>query len=287
MSNTKLNLGLFVISLIFIFGCQPKQPNSDLEVWEALFNGKDLSGWTPKFKALPVGENYLNTFRVEDGLLKVSYEQYDTFTNQFGHLFHEKKLSHYKIKARYRFIGEQPPGGQAWAYRNNGLMLHSQDPKTMTHEQEFPLSLEFQLLGGNGKDERTNGNLCTPGCDVYIDGKFTTEHCIDSSSKTYHGDDWVDVEAVVYGDSSFHHIIEGDTVLSYTKATVGGWLPHLDTLQFVSGTPWGEGLISIQAESHNIDFESITVLDLCGCSDPKAKNFKSYFVKADNSSCLY
>ena len=201
--------------LCFLIGCRPGQDTSshNAEDWEPLFNGKDLSGWTAKFKSLPLGENYLNTFQVQESLLRVSYEKYDTFTNQFGHLFHEKKLSHYKLRSTYRFVGSQPPGGQAWAFRNNGLMLHSQDPSTMTHEQEFPLSLEFQLLGGNGKEDRTNGNLCTPGCNVYIDGVFTTKHCVSSTSQTYHGDRWIDVEAVVLGDSLFYHIIEGDTVM--------------------------------------------------------------------------
>ena len=278
---------LVVFCLLTLYACSPDLQTTHVENWEPLFNGKDLTGWTPKFKALPVGENYLNTFRVEDSLLRVSYEKYDTFTNQFGHLFHEKKLSHYKIRSTYRFIGEQPPGGQDWAFRNNGLMFHSQEPETMTHEQEFPLSLEFQLLGGNGTDERTNGNLCTPGCNVYIDGVFTTNHCISSNSKTYHGDRWIDVEAVVLGDSLIRHIIEGDTVISYGRVTIGDWLPHLDTLTFAAGTPWGEGLVSIQAESHPIDFKTIEVLDLCGCMDKKAKNYKSYYVKADRKSCEY
>ena len=40
--------------------------------WIQLFNGKDLEGWTPKFTGYPLGVNHLNTFRVEDGLFKVS-----------------------------------------------------------------------------------------------------------------------------------------------------------------------------------------------------------------------
>ena len=39
--------------------------------WIALFNGKDLDGWTPKIKGYAAGENYGDTFRVEDGVLKV------------------------------------------------------------------------------------------------------------------------------------------------------------------------------------------------------------------------
>ena len=43
-----------------------------------LFNGKDLTGWTPNFKNRDVGENYKNTFRVVDGLLTVSYDDYES-----------------------------------------------------------------------------------------------------------------------------------------------------------------------------------------------------------------
>jgi len=166
-------------------------------------------------------------------------------------------------------------------------MLHSQTPESMTFTQGFPLSLEFQLLGGNGKDERTTGNLCTPGCDVILNGQFEEQHCISADSPTFHGEQWVTAEAVVLGDSIIHHIVNGDTVISYSKPTIGGWLPEFDTINFVKGTPLDKGQISIQAESHPTDFKYIAVLDLCGCMDKKAKNYKSYFIKSDDSKCVY
>ena len=157
----------------------------------------------------------------------------------------------------------------------------------MTLNQEFPVSIEFQLLGGNGKDDRPTGNLCTPGCHVTIEGELFTPHCVNSNSKTYHGEQWVTAEAVVLGDSIIHHIIEGDTVISYTKPIIGGELTGLDTIQFSEGTPMTEGYISIQAESHSFDFQKIELLNLCGCMDKKAKNYKSYYMKPDNKSCIY
>ncbi len=278
---------LFAIILLFTFTACTENEDPSLEVWEELFNGQDLSGWTANFNNELVGVNYKNTFRVEGGLLRASYTEWDSFNNKFGHLFHEKSFSYYKIKSQYRFVGKQPEGGEEWAYKNNGLMLHCQSPESMTYAQAFPMSLEFQLLGGNGQDERTNGNLCTPGCDVIIDGKFVEEHCISADSPTYHGEQWVTAEAVVLGDSIIHHILNGDTVISYSNPTIGGWCPDLDTTTFITGTPLKEGLISVQAESHPTDFKNISVLDLCGCMDPKAKNFKSYFIKSDNSKCVY
>src|SRR6185436_6787309 len=86
--------------------------------WIQLFNGRNLDGWTPKITGYPLGENYGNTFRVENGVLKVSYDQYTEFGGKFGHLFYKDKFSHYILAAEYRFVGDQVPGGPSWALRN-------------------------------------------------------------------------------------------------------------------------------------------------------------------------
>ena len=170
-------------------------PKADAKDWIQLFNGKDLTGWTPKFAKHDLGENYNDTFRVEEGLLKVRYDKWETFNEEFGHMFYKDPFSYYVIAAEYRFVGDQVKGGPAWAIRNNGLMLHSPDPKTMMKDQDFPISIEVQLLGGFGKP-RTTANLCTPGTNVVMDGKLETRHCINSKSKTYEGDQWVRVEVL-------------------------------------------------------------------------------------------
>jgi AAA+ superfamily predicted ATPase len=132
--------------------------NQDDGEWIDLFNGKNLDNWVIKFTGYPLGENFNNTFRVEDGLLTVSYDEWDQWDGQFGHIFYDRSFSHYILRVEYRIVGEQVEGGPGWAFRNNGLMLHSQDPETMTLDQEFPVSLETQLLGGNGTDERSTLN---------------------------------------------------------------------------------------------------------------------------------
>ena len=164
------------------------QPNAG---WIDLFNGEDLSNWKVKFTGQPLGVNYRNTFRVEDNLLTVSYENWDGFNGEFGHLFFEDKFSHYVLRVEYRFVGEQVENGPGWAYRNNGVMLHSQDPATMTINQEFPVSIESQFLGGNGIDDRTTLNVCTPGTNMVMNNKLITQHCTNSTSNTFHGDQWV------------------------------------------------------------------------------------------------
>ena len=222
-----------------------------------------MEGWEVKIRGFEVGENYKNTFRVEDGILKASYEQYEGFDNEFGHLFYKKPFSHYRLRAEYRFAGEQVSGGPDWAYRNNGFMLHSQSASSMGLDQDFPISLEAQLLGGGDAGERPNMNLCTPGSNVVLDGELRTEHCMESSSKTFRGDAWVTVEMVVLGDSILHHIVEGDTVLTYGKPTIGGGaISGYRPDTYIEGKRMTSGYIAIQAESHPTEFRKIELLEL-------------------------
>ena len=260
-------------------------PKADPKDWIQLFNGKDLTGWMPKFAKHDLGENFNNTFRVEDGLLKVRYDKWETFDGEFGHMFYKDPFSYYVIAAEYRFVGDQVKGGPEWAIRNNGLMLQSPDPKTMMKDQDFPISIEVQLLGGFGKP-RTTANLCTPGTNVVIDGKLETRHCINSKSKTYEGDQWVRVEVLVHGDELMRHYVEGEPVLEYTKPQIGGGnVSPVDPKVKVDGTPLTGGYISIQAETAPIDFRKIEVLNLEGCKDQKAKNYKAYYVKDNPKAC--
>src|SRR5205085_9379567 len=151
------------------------------EEWVQLFNGRDLDGWTPKFSKHDLGENFNNTFRVENGLLEVRYDKWTKFDGEFGHLFYKDPFSYYRLVAEYRFVGDQVAGGPGWAMRNNGLMLLSPDPKTMLKDQDFPISIEFQLLGGlsDGKP-RPTANVCTPGSNIVMDGQLHTQHCTNS-----------------------------------------------------------------------------------------------------------
>lgn len=233
------------------------------DVWRPLFNGKDLEGWTPKIRGYKLGDNYANTFRVENGVLKVVYEpdKYPKFDNRFGHLFYKEKFSHYRLRVEYRFTGEQCPGGPGWAFRNSGIMLHCQAPETMGVDQPFPVSIEVQLLGGRGSGVRPTANLCTPGTHVVMAGKLFTPHCTDSRSKTYHGDQWVSVEVEVHGSGTIRHYVEGELVLEYEK-------PQLDDsdadakklLQAGADRLLREGYIALQSESHPVEFRKVEIL---------------------------
>jgi hypothetical protein len=265
---------------------------ADEKTWIPLFNGRDLAGWTPKFTHHDLGVNLHDTFRVEDGLLKVRYDKWTAFNGEFGHLFYKEPFSYYRLAAEYRFVGEQLPAAGprlGWAVRNNGLMLHAPDPKTMVKDQDFPISLEVQLLGGLGDGRpRTTANLCTPGTHVVHNGKLHTAHCTNSTSKTYDGDVWVRVEVRVHGDELIEHTAEGVPVLAYSKPQIGGGQASpTDPAVKVDGTPLTGGYIAIQAETAPVDFRKIELLNLEGCTDRKAANYKSYFVKSNAALCRY
>ena len=256
------------ILMVALLACQGSQTQTSDRGWIQLFNGKDLNDWTVKITGYPAGENFANTFRVEDGMMKVSYEGYDQFEEKFGHIFFRKKYSWYLLGVEYRFVGDQAAGGPGWAVRNSGAMLHCQDPRTMLKDQDFPISVEVQFLGGNGKDERTTANLCTPGTNVVIDGKLFTNHCLSSTSKTYHGDQWVRVEVLVLGDSLMEHIVEGQTVLKYEQPQIGaGNVINYDESVKKDGMLLRGGYIALQSESHPVEFRKVELFDLVSYSD--------------------
>ena len=235
---------------VFLPALAEDEKEAGNEKWIQLFNGKDLTGWTPKIRFEAFGQDKRKTFRVADGVIQVNYENYEEFNETFGHLFYKTPYSRYRLRVEYRFLGEQLEGGPGWAFRNSGLMLHGQDPKMMKVDQDFPNSIEVQLLGGRGEGERSTLNLCTPGTDVIMDGKPLKRHCINSKSKTYHGDQWVTAEVVVDGSLSIKHIVEDEAVLEYQG-------PHLD-----EGTMLEKGTISLQSESHSCEFRKVELLPL-------------------------
>jgi hypothetical protein len=92
----------------------------------------------------------------------------------------------------------------------------------------------------------------------------------------------------VLGDSLIQHLLEGEVVLEYTRPRIGGGgLRNYDPTVKVDGTPLSEGHIALQAESHPTHFRKVEVLSLIGCMDPRARNYKAYYVKAANDACIY
>ena len=252
-----------LLALLTILLPSAAYTQSDSEQWISLFNGEDLSNWIPKFTGHELGVNYRDTFRAEDGVFKVSYDNWPDFDGEFGHIFYDKSFSHYRLLVEYRFVGDQVNNGPGWAFRNNGVMLHGQSPQSMTLDQEFPASIEVQLLGGNGSDERATANVCSPGTHYVREGELVTQHCIDSSSTTYHGDQWVTLEIEVRGDEVIRHTVNGEMVFEYSKTQLDEGDPDAQNL-IKQGQPVAVsgGYISLQAESHPTEFRRIDLLPL-------------------------
>lgn len=274
MRTLHIILKVMIVGLMVILtacNSKPKDQNSNEksasqaveENWVQLFNGKDLNNWQIKFKGRELGDNYKNTFRVENGLLRVCYDNWDKWDGSFGHIFYKGEFSHYKLRVEYRFVGEQAKGGPGWAYRNNGIMIHGQPVETMELDQDFPVSIEVQLLGGSGKGERPTCNVCTPGTNIVMDGKLIEQHCINSKSDTYNGDQWVTAEVEVDGGKIIRHFVNEKEVMHYEQPQLDPRDQYYNKLLPDDGNKiLTKGTISLQAESSPTDFRKVEILVL-------------------------
>src|SRR5690606_31428772 len=249
MRNTRIILSLILLGSV-LGACKLIQPSSSTEKgFTSLFNGKDINDWIVKINHHDVGDNFGETFRVKDGVIQVRYDQYGEFGERFGHLYYEKPFSHYHLKLEYRFVDEWKKDAPSYTVLNSGVMFHSQDPRTMYKDQDWPISVEMQFLGGLGDGRpRSTGNMCSPGTEIVYDGEIYPGHCLDSSSDTYEGDEWVSAELIVLGDSLVTHIINGDTVLRYSKPQIGGGTANnYDPAIKIDGKLLTSGFIALQS----------------------------------------
>ncbi|WP_460920040.1 3-keto-disaccharide hydrolase [Pontibacter brevis] len=266
-SLLQLRAALLFVILLCAVSCSPGISGETQEQeseWQTLFNGKDIDDWIVKIHHHDVGDNYAQTFRVQDGVLQVNYDGYDEFNNRYGHLFYKEPFSSYHLTWEYRFTDQWLKDAPDYTYRNSGIMFHSQDPRTILKEQDWPVSVEFQLLAaaGDGKP-RPTGNMCSPGTEVFYKGEMDPRHCINSSSETYEWDQWVRADMIVLGDSLVTHLINGDTVLQYTRPQIGGGVANnYDPKIKQDGKRLTEGYIALQSEGQGIEFRDIRIKKL-------------------------
>ena len=264
MKHKRTLIGMMILIILSSCSSKVNRVNNSPE-WTSLFNGKDLDGWTAKVHKYEAGVNYAETFRAEDDMIRVVYDKYDgLFEDRFAHLYTDEAYSNFHLSLDYRFVGEMYPGTPSYARLNSGIMYHSQDPKTMLKDQDWPISVEMQFLAGIEEGvARPTGNMCSPGTHIFMDGTLDIRHCINSSSDTYYGDQWVHAELIVYGDSLVQHLINGDIVLEYSKPQIGGGVANrYDPTYKIDGTPLTAGHIALQAEGHPIDFKNIKIKKL-------------------------
>lgn len=250
---------LFLVAAFLLCSCKQQKTSE----WIPIFNGRDLSGWSPKFTGQAYGENYLNTFRVQDGKLVAHYDAYTHFDNNFGHLFYSEKLSRYRLRLEYRFVGEAVPGAPDWAYKNSGIKIHTPHPSELPLEQTLLVAVEAQILGGDDTSERFTGNVCTAGTHIVMDDQVITQHCTNSNYPAIRDSSWVHMEVEVHGSDSIIHKVNGEVVLKYSK-------PQYDDQdafarkRMEDGYPRiiNEGYIALQAEGHPVEFRNIELMKL-------------------------
>jgi len=264
------------------------QTTADSKDWIELFNGRNLDGWVVKVAGHELGDNYADTFRVRDGAIVVSYDKYGDFGARFSHLFYKQKFSHYRLAMEYRIVGEQLKGAPGYARLNSGVMVHSQAPETILKNQDWPISVEAQFLSNEGDMKRPTMNVCTPGTDIYMKGEKVKAHCTNSTSEIYRGAGWVAVEVEVLGSKRVRHFVEGKQVLQYEDPQIGGAVANgFDPAIKVDGKLLSEGYIGLQSESHPVEFRKIRLLQLKGCMNPKALNYKAHYVEPDEAACRF
>lgn len=261
--------------------------------WVSMHNGKNLEGWTPYFEKSGL-TNPDSTFQYSpEGYFFVN-QRLSKNTTGFGHLFFtKKKLSYYLVRAVYRFTtkdaapGFAPGGDQP---QNNGLMIHSQDPKTM-NGKAFPTSSECQLLGpenalnsgpkSQGFLSGISANLCVSGITVNYKGNDISSNCWKAEYPATwkntkipfeDADGWSDITVRVLGDSLIQHYIHGTKVLEFSKIRA-------------NGAALKDGFLAIQAEGTPTQFKALEYVELTGCMDKSNANYRSYFVKNDPQAC--
>ena len=269
-----------VVFLLWLFVQQlSAQTSTGGKDWIQLFNGRDIRDWVVKIHHHETGDNFGQTFRVENKAITVSYDQYDRFNDRFGHLYYKTPFSYYHLVVEYRFTGEWRKDAPSYTILNSGVMYHAQDPHTMPKEQDRPISVEMQFLAGlNDGKPRPTGNMCSPGTHIVYNGQLDTRHCIESGSQTFGKDEWVRAELIVLGDSSVTHIINGDTVLKYIQPQIGGAVVNrFDPAQKKDGQLLNKGFIALQSEGQPIEFRKVVLLDLEPHRHARSKYYLQYF----------
>ncbi len=234
--------------------------------WVSVFDGKTLDGWTAKIASYAYGNNFGDTFRVEDGVIKIDYSAYENnFGKRFGALYFGTPLSRYVFRMEYRFVGDMPiDGSESWALMDGGIQIHSPEPSAMADAQEFPISVEMNLIGDDGTG-RLNGNVCSPSTHVYMDDVLNTTHCIATSKVVSTGNEWTKVEVEVLGNESFKFFVDGVLTSEFQKPILDEDSP-LGKAALEGGLPLelSEGYLSLQSNGHAMEFRNLELMDLSG-----------------------
>lgn len=261
MQQLKLLLIFLFLFLLQSFHVTKKFYSHGHHEWVSIFNGKNLDNWLPKIAGYKLGDNFGHTFRVENGILSTRYNEYDSFNKRFGALYYNKKFINYRLRVEYRFTGVTAPGAPSWGYRDGGIQYDCQPPSTLNLDQPFPVCLEYNLLGGNGKDERPTGEICASGMFVEIKGKKNTSYCTPPIVKrTFSGDQWVSAEIDVQ-EGKIIHFVNGEEIIRFENPRYDSANPIAKNFIEDGNDEVKGGYISLQSNSHPMDFRKIEIME--------------------------
>lgn len=290
--------------LTALLGASPALAGPSDSAWVSMFNKYDTSlatNWDFKITTRAMNVDPLNTFRWavvgSDTVLEVNVSGYTNFNGMFGHIGYKiRPFNYFVVRVEHQFYGSQAPGNPgSWAVQNNGIMHHSQSVASMSLNQNFPVSMEAQLLGpGNtGADNNSSMNLCTPGTSYYTvatGGTRNDTHCNTAVTKDRAqalAPNWAWAKVEAYSDSLIRYYFKDSLVLTYYRPVQynGDNQVSNPSINITTGTPIKGGYILLQSESHGTRFRRVEVLNLEGCMTPSDANYKTYFVKHDPTAC--
>ena len=167
--NRALCAGIMFVALVGRTGAAEDQPISPSDGVIRLFNGKDLSGWTPWLKGIG-RKNPNQVYSIKDGAIRISGEG-------LGYLATEKSCKDYRLIVEYKW-GERTDG--SGNVRNSGILLHAVGADGGANGV-FMTCIEVQLAQGcegdliviRGKDEagKTLPATITSETQLASDGK--------------------------------------------------------------------------------------------------------------------
>jgi hypothetical protein len=234
--------------------------------WQPLFDGRTLNGWTPKVVGYPAGEDPLQTFRVKDGVIYVSYDKYGgKMDGRWAHLFYKEPFKAFHLSLDYRFVGEEMLPLRPTPV-NSGVMFDSQSPESMALGQGYPIAVEGQLLGAYpAGPPRFNGSFCTMGTKIFGQDK-DLGHCVASSVAPASMGTWVHYELEVTADGHASESIDGKSTVSVDRVELDPSFtrfPIKNLIEAANGRlQLNGGYIALQSEGHPIEFRNIRIMPL-------------------------
>lgn len=235
--------------------------------WQELFNGKDLTGWSPLIEKVAPGTDPAGHVVVRDGAIQMYADTPAGTMVPFGTIIHERMFARFHLSLEYAWGKEKfPPRHEA--IRDAGLLYHIVDP-VRPGAGIWPESVECQIQEGDTGDIVPIGTKLLTWLNPEpakapegqgIPGMLPEEGGVaeDFGKGKYVGrypeadrlEGWNTVEAIVQADESAVHKING-----VIRA-------RLILMADSKGQPLGSGKLGLQLEGAAIQYRNVRIREL-------------------------